>query len=653
MCRRLTFEDTPVTKNMLLAVLAGSLVSMSPCFAQDAKPGAGSGQAVAKKQVNSADDLPTHTYKLDSKPSEMLDGDNASFNKFLAEVKSNVESDLAEYDISDKTTLRDMHAMLAVIALMEGKDDVVRAQYEKVRANETKESSRLMVGQVGSAMMDAKKAAKIDDPTDQTFAAEFEKSLGERLGQLPWDKVSEEVKRMKAASMMLTKDLLVGQVVAGIDPVWEQQKGELSGEIATALVRIRFIIKKQLPLNPIVTRVAESVIDKHAVAMVDTWTPTVATLTGKEGGKTVTICVWDSGVDMSIFSGHVWTNTHEQFDGKDDDGNGFVDDVHGIAFDLNEEHAIDLLHPITEMHNEVALVRGHTKGLMDLQANIDSTESKALVKYLQGLKASETGTFQEDLGLYGNHSHGTHVTGISLAGNPYASVLPVRLSFDYHNIPTVTPTEELAHRMAKNYMDAVNYMKAAGVRVVNMSWGGSKQDVETQLEQKGVGKDSDERDAIARKIFDIQKVGLEAAIKSAPEVLFVAAAGNSDNDNAFAEFIPSGFNLPNMITIGAIDSSGKPTGFTTFGGNVTLYANGFEVESFVPGGERMKFSGTSMAAPQVTNLAGKMFAMKPTLTVVEAISLIKRGADQMAGKEGRFIINQKKTMELLEKGGGN
>lgn len=653
MCRRLTFEDTPVTKNMLLAVLAGWLVSMSPCFAQDAKPGAGSGQAVAKKQVNSADDLPTHTYKLDSKPSEMLDGDNASFNKFLAEVKSNVESDLAEYDISDKTTLRDMHAMLAVIALMEGKDDVVRAQYEKVRANEMKESSRLMVGQVGSAMMDAKKAAKIDDPTDQTFAAEFEKSLGERLGQLPWDKVSEEVKRMKAASMMLTRDLLVGQVVAGIDPVWEQQKGELSGEIATALVRIRFIIKKQLPLNPIVTRVAESVIDKHAVAMVDTWTPTVATLTGKEGGKPVTICVWDSGVDTSIFSGHVWTNTHEQVDGKDDDGNGFVDDVHGIAFDLNEEHAIDLLHPITEMHNEVALVRGHTKGLMDLQANIDSTESKALVKYLQGLKASETGTFQEDLGLYGNHSHGTHVTGISLAGNPYASVLPVRLSFDYHNIPTVTPTEELAHRMAKNYMDAVNYMKAAGVRVVNMSWGGSKQDVETQLEQKGVGKDSDERDAIARTIFDIQKVGLEAAIKSAPEVLFVAAAGNSDNDNAFAEFIPSGFNLPNMITIGAIDSSGKPTGFTTFGGNVTLYANGFEVESFVPGGERMKFSGTSMAAPQVTNLAGKMFAMKPTLTVVEAISLIKRGADQMAGKEGRFIINQKKTMELLEKGGGN
>lgn len=647
------FKGFAVNKNMLLAVLAGSTMVVLPCFGQEAKPAAGGSQEVVKKQVNSADDLPTHTYKLAVKPSEMVTADEATFGPLLAEVKKNIEGDLANLDIKDKTTLRDMHGMLAVIAMIEGRDADAMAQYALARANETKEASKLMVGIVGETMIAAKKVAKTDDTASPAFLAEYEKILEARMSALPWDKVAEDLKRSKAMAELLSKNMLVGQLTSSIDPVWEKQNGELSSQFAEIVVRMRFVLNKQLAVQPSMVKIAQKIIDANSKEVVDAWTPTVATLTGKEGGKPVTICVWDSGVDTAIFSNNVWTNAKETANGKDDDGNGFIDDIHGIAFDLNEQRISELLHPVTGMHNDVALVRKHTKGLMDLQASIDSPEGKALIQYMQGLKASEAGNFQEDLGLYGNHSHGTHVTGISLAGNPYASVLPVRLTFDYKLIPEVTPTEEHARRMSQNYMDTVNYMKAAGVRVVNMSWGGSKQDVESQLEQKGVGKNSTERDEMARKIFDIQKAGLEAAIKSAPEILFVAAAGNSDNDNAFAEFIPSGFNLPNMITIGAIDSTGKPTGFTTFGGNVTLYANGFEVESYVPGGERMKFSGTSMAAPQVTNLAGKMFAMKPSLTVEEAISLIKRGADPMVGKEGRFVVNQKKTMELVGKSGGN
>jgi subtilisin family serine protease len=63
----------------------------------------------------------------------------------------------------------------------------------------------------------------------------------------------------------------------------------------------------------------------------------------------------------------------------------------------------------------------------------------------------------------------------------------------------------------------------------------------------------------------------------------------------------------------------------------------------------MKFSGTSMAAPQVTNLVGKMLALKPDLKVAEVIDLLKRGSDPLAGKEGRLVINQKKTIGLLAK----
>jgi subtilisin family serine protease len=195
----------------------------------------------------------------------------------------------------------------------------------------------------------------------------------------------------------------------------------------------------------------------------------------------------------------------------------------------------------------------------------------------------------------------------------------------------------------------VEYMRKAGVRVVNMSWGGSRQDIEDSLEAKGAGGDAKQRAELAREIFKIGKDALEKAINSAPEILFVAAAGNSDNDNTFEETIPSGLNAPNLITIGAVDQAGTPTGFTTFGKNVSLYANGFEVLSYVPGGKKMKYSGTSMAAPQVTNLAAKIIAVNPSLNTSQVIEAITRTSDPMPGHNGKFLINPKKAIEQIKK----
>ena len=125
--------------------------------------------------------------------------------------------------------------------------------------------------------------------------------------------------------------------------------------------------------------------------------------------------------------------------------------------------------------------------------------------------------------------------------------------------------------------------------------------------------DADERKKEAREIFDIGRDGLLAALKSAPDILFITAAGNSDNDVNFDEVIPSSFDLPNLITVGAVDQAGDQTSFTSFGKNVAAYADGFEVESPIPGGTTLKLSGTSMASPEVTNLAAKLFALDPKL----------------------------------------
>ena len=107
----------------------------------------------------------------------------------------------------------------------------------------------------------------------------------------------------------------------------------------------------------------------------------------------------------------------------------------------------------------------------------------------------------------------------------------------------------------------------------------------------------------------------------------MAGAGNEDNSADFEEYIPAGFNLPNLITVGAVDKAGDETSFSTFGKTVVVHANGFEVDSFFPGGERAKLSGTSMASPQIANQAAKLFALNDKLTVAQVKQAILESAD--------------------------
>jgi subtilisin family serine protease len=181
-----------------------------------------------------------------------------------------------------------------------------------------------------------------------------------------------------------------------------------------------------------------------------------------------------------------------------------------------------------------------------------------------------------------------------------------------------------------------------------MSWGWTLKEVEGVLESDGV-TDPEERAARTREIFGILKKGLYDALASAPEILFITAAGNDDNDVEFDEVIPSNFQLPNLITVAAVDQAGDPTSFTSTGRNVVIYANGYEVESFVPGGGRMKASGTSMASPNALNLAAKLFALDPALTPALVTELMKKGATPRGGDPSFLLVHPQKSVELLRK----
>jgi subtilisin family serine protease len=187
----------------------------------------------------------------------------------------------------------------------------------------------------------------------------------------------------------------------------------------------------------------------------------------------------------------------------------------------------------------------------------------------------------------------------------------------------------------------VAYLRQQGVRVVNMSWGGGVAGIESALEQCGIGKTPEDRKKTARELFEIQRKALTEAMASAPEILFIAAAGNSNEDPTFMEDLPAAIVLPNLLTVGAVDQAGDEAGFTSYGPTVKVHANGYQVESFLPGGKRVALSGTSMAAPQVANLAGKMLAVNPALTPADLIRIIVETGDRSADGRRNLMHPQK------------
>jgi subtilisin family serine protease len=285
------------------------------------------------------------------------------------------------------------------------------------------------------------------------------------------------------------------------------------------------------------------------------------------------------------------------------------------------------------------------KGFSDLQLSIDSPEASDLKKKLSGMSAAQVPSFLEQLEFFDIYSHGTHVAGIASRGNPAIRLAVGRLTFDWHNIP-LPPSEELSRRSADDDKAYVDWFRANQIRVVNMSWGGGPQDDEVALEKNGMGKDAADRKAIANKLFAIERDGLYEAIKSAPEILFICAAGNADSNSGFNEMIPSSFKLPNLLTVGAVDQAGEEAAFTSYGDTVLVDANGYQVESVLPGGYKVRFSGTSMASPNTVNLAAKLLALDPKLTPEQVIHLIVGGAT--ASEDGRrHNIDEKRSVEML------
>jgi hypothetical protein len=212
------------------------------------------------------------------------------------------------------------------------------------------------------------------------------------------------------------------------------------------------------------------------------------------------------------------------------------------------------------------------------------------------------------------NGHGTHVAGtIGAVGNNgrgvvgvnwEVSILPLRFLDDSGSGSTS------AAIAAINYATA---LRTAGVNIVasNNSWGGG-------------GYSSSLRTAIARH--------------NDAGIMFIAAAGNESTNNDSVPSYPANYDLPNVISVAALDRSDRLASFSNYGRtSVDLGAPGVSIYSTTPGNGYSTYSGTSMAAPHVAGVVGLLAAANPQATVAEIRAAILDTVVPVTALAGRTV----------------
>ena len=249
-----------------------------------------------------------------------------------------------------------------------------------------------------------------------------------------------------------------------------------------------------------------------------------------KGSREVIVAVIDTGINYNHrdLKGNMWVNKKEATGrpGIDDDGNGYIDDIHGYDFQNND------------------------------------------------------GDPQDDVG------HGTHCAGVIGATHNRQGVAGVMGNVQIMAIKFLGR----AGGEVEDALKSFDYAIRNGADILSNSWGGNE-----------------------------NSVAMKSAINAMNDfgILFVAASGNDGQNNDSRSTFPANFKLDNVISVGAMTGSGNRAGFSNYGeSSVHVFAPGSKIYSTYRSTYKA-LSGTSMAAPFVSGIAGLLLSVERGLTPIE------------------------------------
>jgi len=180
----------------------------------------------------------------------------------------------------------------------------------------------------------------------------------------------------------------------------------------------------------------------------------------------------------------------------------------------------------------------------------------------------------------------------------------------------------------KDAIEAINYVidrKKAGVnvRIISASWGSTQKS--RALEE------------VIRKAYE-------------SDILFVAASGNASTNNDRNPHFPSSYNVPNVISVAALDRNDQLAKFSNFGvKSVAIAAPGVDILSTWLGNEYEEKSGTSMATPVVAGVAALIVAEHPRISVDDLKKKVLASVDPLPGLKDKVTtggrVNAAKAVE--------
>jgi cell wall-associated protease len=379
------------------------------------------------------------------------------------------------------------------------------------------------------------------------------------------------------------------------------------------------------------------------------------------------IAVIDSGLDYKheMIVTNLWTNANETEDRRDEDGNGYQDDIHGWNFAEKNSMIID--------YKYLGTFSADPKMYFDYQGKYflgQATEAEiAWMKEKQKDPA-----FAKEMGKFGNFVHGTHVAGITIRDSkneamgikliptevkPFIAGLANNKSQNVDRWALLeTALDALASAQMVQLTEISRFVNFHKAEVANGSFGTGFNQAKmiTTLAYRAIffKKPSEEDSNKAAGLFinAMVKHG-QGFVGAAPDTLFVFAAGNDGMSNDEFGTSPANIKADNVITVGATYKNEFFAPFSNFGTKmVDIAAPGMLIHSAIPGDDYLQVSGTSQASPYVANVAAKIKSANMKLKPIEIKKILMGTVDKKAYLANKVatggIVNTERAVVAAE-----